>query len=118
MILFLSQSFLLRLRLAWKPDLQAFLVGDRNLYFFVPEVIIETPDLSPSSVDALLARIAPAEKWNLLGMMSPGDQPEFFGYAQVRTNGIADPLQWDAGVAWAGESGTERRKLEVRISEL
>ncbi|HSP06847.1 MAG TPA: hypothetical protein VLR94_06690 [Acidobacteriota bacterium] len=116
MILFLTKSFQLRLRLAWKPDLRAFLVGDRNLFFYVPEVIIETPDISPASIDAFLKRGALGGSWQLLGLMSPEEQPPLPGYAQVCTSGRGEPLQWDAKVHLLSGETTEARMLEIRLS--
>lgn len=116
MILFLSKSFQLRLKLAWKPQLTAFLVGDRNLFFYIPEVIIETPEISASAIDEFLKRGALSGKWQLLGLLSSKEQEVFPGYAQVRTSGRPDPLSWDAKVHLWSEKGMEARSLEIKVS--
>jgi hypothetical protein len=117
MILFLSKSFQLRLRLAWKPELKAFLIGDRNLFFYVPEVIIETPEISESAIDAFLQRGVLSGKWQLLGLLSGVEETPLPGYAQVCTAGNPDPRFWKAAVHLPAGNATERRNLEVRLSQ-
>lgn len=117
MILFLSKSFQLRLRLAWKPELKAFLVGDRNLFFYVPEVIIETPDISPDAINDFLKRGALGAQWQLVGLLSADEQEAFPGFAQVRTSGNRDPRSWEAKVHLWSDQGTETRMLQVKLSD-
>lgn len=117
MILFLSKSFQLRLRLAWKPELKAFLVGDRNLFFYVPEVIIETPEISANTIDDFLKRGALGGQWQLVGLLSAGEQDVHPGFAQIRTSGNREPKDWEAKVHLWSDHGTETRVLQIKISD-
>src|SRR5262249_50794261 len=116
-ILFLSKSFQLRLRLAWKPELKAFLIGDRNLHFFVPEVIVETPEITLDAIDEFLKRGALGGQWQLLGLLSANRQEPQPGYAQIVTWGKADPREWEAEVLLWSEDGTESHSLHIKLSE-
>ena len=116
MILFLTKSFQHRLHLAWKPDLKAFLVGGRNLFFFVPEVIIETPEITPAAIDAFLKRDATGGPWQLLALLSAEEQPPFPVYAQICTSGRSEPRSWNAKVFLLSGEQLEARTLEVRLS--
>lgn len=116
MILFLTKSFQQRLQLAWKPDLKAFLVGDRNLFFYVPEVIIETPEITPASIDAFLKRGATGGAWQLLALLSADEQPPYPGYAQISTSGNSEPRSWNAKVFLLSGEKLEAKNLEVRLS--
>jgi hypothetical protein len=115
MILFLSTSFLRRVRLQWKSSLTAFLVGDRNLYFFYPDALVEVPEISPATVDSFLARHA-NESLQLLGFLTPNELSLLPGYAQLITGDISDPAAWKAILLWPGEHGEERRPLEIKTS--
>ncbi|MCI0416961.1 hypothetical protein L0222_29690 [bacterium] len=115
MILFLSSSFLSRIRIQWKPDLKGFLVGNRNLFFFYPEMILESAEISPAAVESYLASHG-QEAWQLLGFLSPEELPLFPGYAELNTSGVSDPSQWTAKVHLPGDQGPDRRNLEIRIS--
>ena len=114
MILFLSESFLRRLQLIWKPDLTAFLIGQRNLFFFVPDSLFEVQNISAESIDQFLkAKRVPAD-WQLLGFLSATDIPQLPGYARIVTSGQSDPAQWRAVLAILEESGLQDRSLEIR----
>lgn len=115
MILFLSSSFLSRLRIQWKPDLKGFLVGNRNLFFFYPEMILEA-EINPGSIDHFLATHG-QEAWQLLGFLSPAELPFFPGYAELNTNGARDPKEWTARVHLPGDQGPDYRSLEIKRSQ-
>jgi len=116
MILFLSSSFLSRLRIQWKPDLKGFLVGNRNLFFFYPELILESAEISPATIESFLATHG-QEAWQLLGFVSPEELPFFPGYAELNTGGVNDPKQWSAKVHLPGDQGPDRRILEIKTSQ-
>jgi hypothetical protein len=90
-------------------------VGDRNLFFYIPEVIVEAPEISPEAVDAFLKRGAIRENWQLIGFLSPDPVPPMLGYARVQTRRNPDPLQWEAGVHLLSDA-PEYRKLEIKMS--
>jgi hypothetical protein len=115
MILFLSSSFLCRVRLQWKPSLTAFLVGDRNLYFFYPDALIEVAEVTPASVDSFLTQHG-NESLQLLGFLIPNELSNLPGYAQIVTGDVYDPDAWIALLHWPGEQGEERRTLEIKRS--
>ena len=114
MILFLSSSFLRRVRLQWKPSLTAFLVGDRNLYFFYPDALMEVSEITPATVDSFLAQHG-KESLQLLGFLTPGELANLPGYAQLVTGDVYDPVGWKAVLHWPDE-GEESRILEIKIS--
>ncbi len=116
MILFLSTSFLSRLRIQWKADLKGFLVGDRNLFFFYPEMILESAEINPVTVESFLAGHG-HEKWQLLGFLSPEELPFYPGYAELNTSGVMNPGQWTAKVHLLGDQGQESRVLEIKTSQ-
>ena len=115
MILFLSSSFLHRVRLQWKPSLTAFLIGDRNLYFFYPDALMEVSEVTPETIDSFLAQHG-KESLQLLGFLTPGELTNLPGYAQLVTGDVYDPAHWEAVLHWPGEQGEERRKLEIKRS--
>jgi hypothetical protein len=115
MILFLTSAFQLRLRLGWKPELKGFLIGERNLYFFTPETLVEAPAIDLQSIDSFLARKSIGGRWELLGFLAPVELPAFPGYAQVNTFGSENPEEWKASVYLLGEKGPEAIPLELRI---
>ena len=114
MVLFLSSSFLHRIKLIWKPDLSAFLIGQRNLFFFAPDIALETEDLSPDAIDRLLDKRQFQENWELLGFLSPDSVPSVPGYAVVRTGSFQEPENWKASVYLSTEAGLELRTLEIQ----
>ncbi len=114
MILFLSTSFLRRVRLHWKPSLTAFLIGERNLYFFYPDSLIEVPSIDQNSIDAFL-KTGSQERWTLLGFLSQSQCDFFPGYIEVITDGDQKPEHWLANLHRL-RGGSERKKLEVRTS--
>ena len=116
MILSLTSAFQLRLRLGWKPDLKGFLIGERNLFFFTPETLVEIPSIDITSIDAFLSSKSIGGCWELLGFLAPEDLPAFPGYAQVNTNREADPRKWKARIYLMGEKDPELVTLEVRIA--
>lgn len=103
MILFLSQSFLRRLTLHWNPKLSAFLVGDRNLYFFYPEALVPVMEISPATVENVLEK--DMGSWQLLGFLSPQKIENIPGYVAVETKGSADPQRWSAHYSLPEENG-------------
>ncbi len=114
MVLFLSSSFLRRIRLIWKPDLKAFLIGQRNLFFFAPDIALETEDLSPEAIDRLLVEQQFEENWELLGFLSPDHLPSIPGYANVSTGSLPETGDWKANVYLSTENGLEQRILEIK----
>src|SRR5262245_22803349 len=115
MILFLSSSFLRRVRLEWKPSLTAFLVGDRNLYFFYPDSLIEVAEVNPTTIDLFLAQHG-NESMQLLGFLTPTELPLLPGYAQLITGDDPDPDRWKALLNFLSDSGEEKRILELTRS--
>ena len=116
MILFLSSAFLRRLRIQWKPELKGFLLGDRNLFFFYPDSLLETSDFSQSTVDSFLRNNA-EENIQLLGFLTPVELDFHPQYAEVITGNTRDPHQWKGRVHLLGEQGPEYRTLEIAMSE-
>jgi hypothetical protein len=116
MIVFLSTSFLRRLQLSWKPDLKAFLIGERNLYFFTPEAVFETAEITPQAVDAFLKNNLTQDHWQLLGFLQPEQSSPMPGYVQISTQREADPKQWSACLYLLEEKGAELRNVEIRCS--
>jgi hypothetical protein len=114
MVLFLSAPFLRRLRLIWKPGLTAFLVGDRNLFFFTPDSLVEVESINPQTIEEFYQRQA-GDSWQLLGFISPSDISWQPGFAELNTGGSPDPAGWAAWVHLLAPDGPERRKLEIRI---
>jgi len=114
MVLFLSSSFLRRIKLIWKPDLKAFLIGQRNLFFFTPDIALETEDLSPETIDRLLAERQFEENWELLGFLAPDSLPSVPGYALVKTGSLPETKDWNASVYLSTDSGLELRSLEIK----
>ncbi len=114
MVLFLSSSFLRRIKLIWKPDLKAFLIGQRNLFFFAPDIALETEDLSPEAIDRLLAEGQFEENWELLGFLAPDGLPSLPGYAIVDTGSFPETEDWKAGVYLSTDQGLELRTLEIK----
>jgi hypothetical protein len=115
MILFLSSSFLRRVRLQWKSSLTAFLVGDRNLYFFYPDSLMEIAEVNPASIDSFLDQHG-KESLQLLGFLTPAELPAIPGYAQLVTGDVYDPGSWKGILHFLGDSGEERRELEIKVS--
>jgi len=118
MILFLSASFLRNLHLVWKPDLKAFLIGDRNLFFLTPDSLLEVPAISPEAIDALLKSNRIAGNWQLLGYLAPGETPEMIGYAQVRTGGVEDTNKWTAKLCLYTDSGIQPADMQIRTTQV
>jgi hypothetical protein len=116
MILSLTAAFQLRLRLGWKPDLKGFLIGERNLFFFTPETLVEAAQINVASIDSFLSSNSIGGRWELLGFLTPEELPAFPGYAQVSTNREADPAKWKAKIYLMGEQEPELFPLEVRIA--
>jgi hypothetical protein len=116
MILSLTAAFQLRLRLGWKPDLKGFLIGERNLFFFTPETLVEAPHIDVASIDSFLAGNSIGGRWELLGFLTPEELPAFPGYAQVSTNREYDPAKWKAKIYLMGEKDPETFLLEIRIA--
>lgn len=117
MILFLSESFLRRLQLIWKPTLTAFLIGHRNLFFFAPDSVIEVAQISPSTIDVFLKERKIPGDWQLLGFLTPDVSPQLPGYARVETGGESDTARWKASVALLVESDLHDTALEIRKSK-
>ncbi len=118
MILFLTSAFQLRLRLGWKPELKGFLIGERNLFFFTPETLVEVSNIDTNAIDDFLSRRSIGGRWELLGFLGPSELPAFPGYAQVNTGGNQNPEKWKASVYLIGEKGPENVALEIRIGAL
>jgi hypothetical protein len=116
MILSLTAAFQLRLRLGWKPDLKGFLIGERNLFFFTPETLVEAPQIDVASIDSFLSSNSIGGRWELLGFLTPEELPAFPGYAQVSTNRAADPAKWKARIYLMAENDPELFPLEIRIA--
>jgi hypothetical protein len=116
MILSLTAAFQLRLRLGWKSDLKGFLIGERNLFFFTPETLVEASHIDAASIDAFLSNNSIGGRWELLGFLTPEELPAFPGYAQVSTNRQSDPKKWKAKIYLMGEKDPELFPLEVRIA--
>jgi hypothetical protein len=115
MILCLSPSFLRRIRLQWKPDLCAFIVGDRNMHFFYPDSIVEVPEITTAAVDVFLAQTQ-NESMQLLGFLVASELPLIPGYVELRHGSQQDSAKWKAFLNWLGDGGEERRNLEIKIS--
>ena len=118
MILFLSASFLRNLNLIWKPDLKAFLIGDRNLFFLTPDSLVEVSEISPETIDTFLKSNRMTGNWQLLGYLAPDETPEIIGYAQVKTAGVKEPTQWTATLSLYGEAGIQPADMQIRISQV
>ena len=116
MILCLSSSFLRRIRLQWKPDLCAFLIGDRNMHFFYPDSIVEVSEITPATVDAFLEKNKD-ESMQLLGFLVASELPFIPGYVELHHGSHSDPSTWHAVLNWLSDSGEERRVLEIKISD-
>jgi hypothetical protein len=116
MILSLTTAFQLRLRMSWKPDLKGFLIGERNLFFFTPETLVEASNIDVASIDSFLSNNSIGGRWELLGFLTPEELPAFPGYAQVSTNRESDPKNWKAKIYLMGEKDPELFPLEVRIA--
>ena len=118
MILFLTSAFQLRLRLGWKPDLKGFLIGERNLFFFTPETLVEVSTIDMQSIDSFLSRKSIGGRWELLGFLSPTELSAFPGFAQINTAGDDNPKNWKASVYLTGDKGAEAVPLEIRVAVL
>lgn len=116
MILSLTAAFQLRLRLGWKPELKGFLIGERNLFFFTPETLVEASHIDPASIDSFLSSNSIGGRWELLGFLTPEELPAFPGYAQVSTNRESDPKKWKAKIYLISEKDPELFPLEIRIA--
>jgi hypothetical protein len=116
MILFLSSAFLRRLRMQWKPDLNGFLIGDRNLFFFYPDLVLESSEITPATIDLFLEAHR-KESTQLLGFITPAEIQFLPGYVELITHQEQDPRNWDARVHLLAEEGTEFRKLELKLGE-
>jgi hypothetical protein len=114
MVLFLSHSFLRRLQLVWKPSLQGFLIGERNLFFFIPDTFLEAPEISPSTVDGFLNEVSLRTHWQLLGFLAPAQLSSVPGYLQVNTNGVWDAAKWVAHVSLLEAEGARLSPVEIR----
>jgi hypothetical protein len=118
MILFLTSAFQLRLRLSWKPELKGFLIGERNLFFFAPETLVEASSIDPASIDEFLSRKSIGGRWELLGFLASSEVGTFPGYAHVNTSGSNNPKDWKASVYLIGKSGVEAVPLEIKIGAM
>src|SRR5215510_1491020 len=98
MVLFLSASFLQRLKFNWKPELKAFLIGERNLNFFTPDSIIEVSEISSNSINSFLQKAEMENHWELLGFLSQNEKFSLPGYIEVITSGSANPQNWRAQI--------------------
>ncbi len=114
MVLFLSSSFLRRVKLIWKPELKAFLIGHRNLFFFAPDAALETEEINPETIDRLLRERQFERNWELLGFLAPDNLPSVPGYALVQTGQLPEVEQWKANLYLSSDSGLEQRTLEIR----
>jgi len=114
MILCLSSSFLRRIRLQWKPDLCAFIVGDRNLHFFYPDSIVEVSEITPATVDQFLERNKD-ESMQLLGFVVASELPFIPGYVELHHGSHQDPSKWHAILNAMGDSGEERHALNIKL---
>jgi len=117
MILFLSASFLHRLQLIWKPALKAYLIGDRNLFFFTPDLAVEAEEISPSYIDAFLCEKPVNGNWQLLGFLAPSELPAFPGYVQLNTGGSWTQKDWKADFYRYEVNAPERHALEIRVGQ-
>lgn len=115
MILFLSSAFLSRLRFQWKPGLKGFLVGERNLFFFYPELLLESNEISPGTIESFLESHG-NEAWQLLGFLGPEESSFLPGYAELNTQDGLDIQKWRARVHLLGDQGPEHRNLQIRMS--
>ena len=116
MILFLSSAFLRRLRMQWKPDLKGFLVGDRNLFFFYPDLFLQSDEITPATIESFL-KTHGKESTQLLGFVTPDELPFLPGYVELITHHEGDPGKWDARVHLMGDLENEYRKLELKVGE-
>ncbi|HJZ10884.1 MAG TPA: hypothetical protein VJ521_01955 [Acidobacteriota bacterium] len=117
MILFLSQSFLHRLRLVWKPLLKGFLIGNRNLFFFTPDSFVEAEEISAASIDAFLNDTPLPGHWQLLGFLAPTEVPSIPGYLHVYTGGAWNQVEWAAHMSIFEAAGTTLMKVEIRSGQ-
>jgi hypothetical protein len=117
MVLYLSSEFLSRLRLIWKTNLKAFLIGDRNLYFFTPDNLAETNVVNAGEIDVFLAQRMKGQPWELLGFLAPAEQEPLAGYVQVCTKNHPDPAQWEAKLYLQEETGPAPRSVQIQIAK-
>ena len=118
MVLFLSASFLQRLKFNWKPELKAFLIGDRNLNFFTPDSIVEVQEISSRTIDAFLQKSEMANNWQLLGFLSKNEQLSLPGYIEVVTLGSSNPKDWKAQIRIPSASESDSSPVEIRTPDL
>ena len=115
MILFLSSAFLSALRFQWKPGLQGFLVGERNLFFFYPELLLESNEINPDTIESFLQSHG-NEAWQLLGFLGLRQSVFLPGYLELNTQDDSEIEKWRARVHLLGDEGPEYRDLEIRMS--
>src|SRR4029453_9297293 len=114
MVLFLSVSFLQRLKFNWKPELKAFLIGQRNLNFFTPDSIIEVQEISSGTINAFLQKTEMENHWQLLGFLSRSEVPSLPGYIEIVTSGSSNPKDWRAQILTPSASGGNSSPVEIR----
>ena len=116
MILFLSTAFLRRLRMQWKPDLKGFLIGDRNLFFFYPDLFLPSEEITPATIESFLKNHG-KENTHLLGFISPQELPFLPGYVELITHHEEDPGKWIARLHQLGDQQNEYRTVELKVGE-
>ena len=114
MVLFLSASFLQRLKFNWKPELKAFLIGERNLNFFTPDSIVEVPEINSNSINSFLQKVEMENHWQLLGFLSRNEQVSLPGYIEVLTSGSANPKNWKAQILIPSASEKDSIAVEIK----
>jgi hypothetical protein len=117
MVLFLSDSFLKRLQFIWKPDLKAFLIGQRNLNFFTPDSVFEVSEITAATIDDFLKKQELADRWELLGFLTKDSQSFFPGYVEILTTGSKNPEQWSARIQVPDEKGMTEKSVAIKFSQ-
>jgi len=117
MILFISASFQRRLQTAWKSNASYFLIGNRNLFFFAPDSLIETATVSAQSIDDFLAKDGFSSGYEFLGFLTPQVVDLPGGYLRVETHGSLNPLEWSAFLDFYEADGPSAKRLEIRVAE-
>ena len=116
MTLFLSRPFLRRLGYVWFPELKAFLAGDRNLLFFVPDSVIVVPEITVESIDRFLSEKAGAQT-ELLGYLSPERIVLPGSFVEVVTSRSADPSGWKAFISLPVEEEMKSTVMEIQVAQ-
>jgi len=115
MLLFLSTSFLRRLNLVWKPDLKAFLIGERNLNFFTPDSIFEVSEISEKTIQTFIENSNLAARWELLGFLTRDSNFSLPGFVEIRTAGSIHPKDWQAHIPIPGEKSNVQKSVAIKL---